>query len=196
MQFLVLGVDGPGFGSDDDLNEAHWSYMDNWADTLVARGPTRSVAGGHHTGSVHVVELPDAAAAARFAYEEPYARAGWYSTIEVTPLVPCMDGTMWDRPAQQPRGVSALVRTSFELTSVTARDLASSVRRHLDHSGSWCWIFLGITRDDDGNAAGLMGMADASPAAARKRVLELLRAVGLTDPVIETQPWRRGGRPS
>jgi len=84
MQFLVLGVDGPGFGSDDDLNEAHWSYMDNWADTLVARGPTRSVAGGHHTGSVHVVELPDAAAAARFAYEEPYARAGWYSTIEVT----------------------------------------------------------------------------------------------------------------
>lgn len=41
VKFLVLGVDGVAFGSADDLPEAHWTYMDSWADTLIA-------AGSHH----------------------------------------------------------------------------------------------------------------------------------------------------
>jgi len=90
VKFLVLGVDGLAFGSADDLPEAHWTYMDGWADALIARGPTMSV-DGHHTGSVHVVELPTSAAAHRFAREEPFAMAGWYSTISVSPVVPAMD---------------------------------------------------------------------------------------------------------
>jgi len=66
VQFFVLGIDGPDFGVDDDLNEVHWAYMDRSADALVARGPTRSVDGGHHTGSVHVIELPNALRAAQY----------------------------------------------------------------------------------------------------------------------------------
>ena len=53
--------------------------MDGWADVLVARGPVLSNDGERHAGSVHVVDLPDLAAAHRFADEEPFARAGWYS---------------------------------------------------------------------------------------------------------------------
>lgn len=97
MKFLILGVDGPAFGSMKDLSEAHWAYMDNWADALIARGPTTSVE-GHHTGSVHVVELPTLAAAQQFAHEEPFATAGWYSSISVTPMIPCTDGSMWMAP--------------------------------------------------------------------------------------------------
>jgi hypothetical protein len=42
VHFLVLGVDGPEFGAHLDtdlvasLHEAHQTYMDRWADVLVA----------------------------------------------------------------------------------------------------------------------------------------------------------------
>lgn len=196
MQFFVLGVDGPGFGDDDELKEAHWAYMDRWSDALIARGPTRSVDGGHHTGSVHIIDLPNAAAAARFAEDEPFARSGWYSTVEVTPVVGCLDGKMWDRPAPEPGGASALVRAFFETGTDAGEDLAPSVGSHLERAGSSGWIYAGVTSSASGNASGLVVLADASPADARQWVVDLLLAVGVTDSAVVSQPWSRGGRPS
>ena len=50
--------------------EEHWSYMDQFAATMIPRGPTftddRTL-----TGSVHIVDLPYPAAARAFAFEEP-----------------------------------------------------------------------------------------------------------------------------
>jgi uncharacterized protein YciI len=195
VQFLVLGIDGPDFGSADDLHEAHWSYMDKWSDVLIARGPTESP-DEDHTGSVHIVELPNATDALRFAHEEPYAQAGWYSTITVSPIVACTDGTMWDSAVPAPPAVSSLVTASFRFESGTAQDLASSVRQRLRNSGSRHWIYIGVTRDDDGGAVGLMGLADESPTDAHQTAFSLLRAVGVIDPAAESQPWRRGGRPA
>ena len=76
MHFLVLGVDGPEFDGEleAELPEEHQRYMDGWADVLVARGPVLSNDGERHAGSVHVVDLPDLAAAHRFADEEPFAQ--------------------------------------------------------------------------------------------------------------------------
>ncbi len=193
MQFFVLGIDGPGFGVDDDLNEAHQAYMDRSADVLVARGPTRSADGGHHTGSVHVVELPDAAEAARFAEEEPFARSGCYSTIEVTQIVACLDDTMWDRPPAQPGGASALVRATFPPGLGTAEGLAGSLRPLVERSGTSRWIYVGVTRSDTGNAGGLVALADDTTADVHGWVTALLRTVGITDSGVTSQPWSRGG---
>lgn len=198
MQFFVLGVDGPGFGADEDLNEAHQAYMDRSADVLVARGPTRSVDGGHHTGSVHVVELPDAAEAARFVEEEPFARSGCYSSIEVTQILTCLDGTMWDRPPAQPGGASALVRATFPpgIGIASAEGLAASLRPFVERSGIPRWIYVGVTRSDDWNAGGLVALADGTAVDAHEWVTALLRSGGITDPAVTSQPWSRGGRPS
>jgi len=195
VQFFVLGIDGPGFGVDEDLNEAHQSYMDRSADLLVARGPTRSVDVGHHTGSVHVIELSDAAEAARFAEEEPFARAGWYSSIQVTPVVACLDGTMWDRPPAHPGGPSALVTATFPSEVGTAEGLAASIRPLIQPSELPCWIYLAVTRSDAGNAVGVVALADGTTADAHQWVTALLRTVGVTDPAVTSQPWSRGGRP-
>jgi uncharacterized protein YciI len=71
MPFYVHGHDKPGVGAEMlDLTEAHWSYMDRFADRLILRGPTLSDDGAEHTGSVHVVDLADRAGAERFATEE------------------------------------------------------------------------------------------------------------------------------
>jgi YCII-related domain len=60
------------------LAEVHWSYMDQFADRLILRGPTLSDDGTEHTGSVHVVDLGDRAGAERFA-----RRAGSFSRSRI-----------------------------------------------------------------------------------------------------------------
>jgi uncharacterized protein YciI len=75
MHYLVTGVDGPSFGEPDDVNGLHQDYMDGWADRMIARGPSVSPDGTLHTGSVHIIDLPDLATADRFAHDEPPADA-------------------------------------------------------------------------------------------------------------------------
>ena len=43
MDFLIYSRAAPNAADiedEDALNEAHWSYMDRFADGMVARGPT------------------------------------------------------------------------------------------------------------------------------------------------------------
>jgi uncharacterized protein YciI len=47
----------------EELAEAHWSFMDGYADVMIARGPTTDPGGEIHTGSMHMVDLPNAEAA-------------------------------------------------------------------------------------------------------------------------------------
>src|SRR5690349_925557 len=65
----------------DERTEAHWAFMDQYAATMIARGPTLSDDGAQWTGSMHIVGLPDAAAAQVFAFEEPYYRAGVFGDV-------------------------------------------------------------------------------------------------------------------
>ncbi len=59
-----------------ELNERHWSYMDGFADGMTARGPTLGPDRETWTGSVHVVDLPDAGAARAFAPRSPTSGPG------------------------------------------------------------------------------------------------------------------------
>ncbi|MGA8118082.1 MAG: YciI family protein [Actinocatenispora sp.] len=190
MQYLVTGVDAPSFGTEEDLDDAHQDYMDGWADRLIARGPTLSADGERHTGSVHVVELPDLAAARRFAHDEPYATAGWYSTVEVGPIVPCLDGTMWHRPAPAGSGIAAAVTSSC--TGHDAADLARTLRQHLgDVAG---WIYVGVRCDEAGSATGVLALMDARPVDAPAQLATVLHRAGVAAASVEASRWQRGGR--
>ncbi|MFD3688828.1 YciI family protein [Nocardiopsis sp. NPDC058631] len=92
MLFHVHAEDRPGLGTEMfDLAEEHWSYMDRFDARLVLRGPTLSDDGEEHTGSIHVVEAPDRAAAERFATEEPYWSAGLYAGVTAVRAVVLFD---------------------------------------------------------------------------------------------------------
>jgi uncharacterized protein YciI len=53
----------------EELAEAHWSFMDRYAEAMIARGPTLTPDRTTWTGSMHIVDLPDAEAASVFAFE-------------------------------------------------------------------------------------------------------------------------------
>jgi uncharacterized protein YciI len=190
MQFAVWGVDRDDAEWDDDLDEAHQAYMDGWAAALVARGPTEVRHGEGHTGSVHVVELPNRSVAERFAADEPYHRAGLYRQVSVTAVVPCLPGTMWDRPVRGAGGPSSLVVATLDRPGVDAPELTRALRSHLVSATPW--VYVGVTGDHTPD--GLLAMVDEDVDQARRRALDLLRAVGIADPTIHAHPWRRGGR--
>jgi uncharacterized protein YciI len=80
----------------EELIEAHWTFMDAYAETMIARGPTYAPDGETVTGSVHIVGLPDADAARVFAFDEPNYRAGVYHEVLVRRWHNRLGRKMWD----------------------------------------------------------------------------------------------------
>ncbi|HLL67574.1 MAG TPA: YciI family protein [Micromonosporaceae bacterium] len=75
MEFLCYHRDRSGsLALRDKLGKDHWAYMDGFEAELIARGPTLAADDDTPTGSLHIVELPNAAAARAFAVDEPNCR--------------------------------------------------------------------------------------------------------------------------
>lgn len=179
MRFLVFGRDGAAFGhGQDQLDEAHQSYMDGWLPRMIGRGPTLSPDGEEHTGSVHVIDVDDIVLARGFAVEEPYARAGWYAEVSVWPMRSLAEGTMWDRPRPSTAQVSSFALVRWEVRPI------DEVR-----IGTLPWLFGGLLLDEyHTGSVGVAGAFDRAPG----DVVELLG--GLPGDV-EVHRWQRGGRP-
>lgn len=97
MEFFVYCRDAPGSGPLRERHlEAHWSFMDGYAAGMVARGPTLADDGATPTGSMHIVDLADAEAARRFAYEEPNYAAGVYREVMIRRWQNALVRTMWE----------------------------------------------------------------------------------------------------
>jgi uncharacterized protein YciI len=94
MEFFCYHRDRPGsVALREELLEEHWSYMDRYASQMIARGPTLASDGCTPTGSLHIVDLPDSAAARAFAFDEPGYQAVYTGTC-------CCAGgvTRWGAP--------------------------------------------------------------------------------------------------
>ena len=180
MDYFVYCRDKPGTGAvRDERTEAHWAFMDGYADRMIARGPTLSDDGETATGSMHIVDLPDAEAVRVFAFDEPYNRAGVFAEVMVHRWRNLLGRTMWD----------------FEGNAPDSRFLAIAwggpdvVRDHGE-----CLVFYGELVSDDGSTrlGDALGVELPSPGS----VKELLGR--RTDPYdrIEVHRWRFGGRPS
>lgn len=110
MEFFCYHRDRPGsLPLRRELGEAHWSYMDRYAERLIARGPTFADDGETPTGSVHIVDLPDPAAARAFAFDEPNHQAGVYRDVLLRRWHNMLGRTMWDFPGGRTGGDRHLV---------------------------------------------------------------------------------------
>jgi uncharacterized protein len=99
MEFFVYHRDRPGSAAlRDHMLEDHWSYMDQFQDRMIARGPTLTPDGETATGSVHIVDLPTAAEARAFAFDEPTYQAGVYRDVMLRRWRNLLGRTMWDYP--------------------------------------------------------------------------------------------------
>ncbi|WP_433719964.1 YciI family protein [Actinoplanes sp. CA-051413] len=97
MEFFCYHRDRPGSAAlRDELLLEHWSYMDAYAAGMIARGPTLTDDGETATGSVHIVDLPGAAAARAFAFDEPNYQAGAYRDVLLRRWRNLLGRTMWD----------------------------------------------------------------------------------------------------
>ena len=162
--------------------------MDAWLPNLIARGPTLSPDGEDHTGSVHVIEVDNADIARSFAYREPYARAGWYADVSVTPMVPAIDGTMWDQPRPAVDQPSSFLRASW---SPRPLEDVASVRRRLAESS---WLLAGLLLTEDlASTSGVAAAVDLGPSDAAD---QLRACIDFDVPELEVHRWARGGRDS
>lgn len=195
MAFLIHGRDSTGFGDDEHpRHEAHQTYMDQWVSQLVARGPTESEDGSRHTGSVHVLDTADPQTAQKFASDEPYAQAGWYSAITVWPFESLIQGTMWDHPAPSADPESSFALVSW-IPSPRTDNLVDSIRARIAAGDGPHWAFVGLLLSDDSTEiVGLAGSADLPAPATTTWLQEQLAALPIVLTALEVHRWRRGGR--
>ncbi|PWR06513.1 hypothetical protein DKT68_22170 [Micromonospora acroterricola] len=183
MEFFCYHRDRPGsLALRDELLAEHWSYMDRYAVQMIARGPTFADDGDTPTGSVHVVDLPDPAAARAFAFDEPNYQAGVYRDVLLRRWRNTLGRSMWDFAGGRTGGNRYLV---LGLGARRAADLAGPP----DRDGL---IAYGPLLSDDGatwvGTAVLLRATDADEARA------VLTPERYAD--IEVHNWAFGGRPS
>ncbi len=163
------------------MGEQHWSYMDQFAATMVARGPTFT-SDGTVTGSVHILDLPDPAAARAFAFEEPCYQDGAYRDVMLRRWHNSLSRTMWDFSGGRPDNSRYLV-LGFTLEP-TADAAELPLRDELIASGP-------LLSDDGCLVLGAAVLLEAPDPDSARDVLSADRYAG-----IEVHQWRFGGRPS
>jgi uncharacterized protein YciI len=67
------------------VREAHLTYLETYVDRLVLAGPLLD-AEQRSCGSLLILEVEDAAAAAGFAEADPYAKAGLFESVVIRPF--------------------------------------------------------------------------------------------------------------
>jgi len=178
MEFLCYHRDRPGsLALREELLDAHWSYMDRYATEMIARGPTFD--DDVPTGSVHIVDLPDPAAARAFAFDEPNYQAGVYRDVLLRRWRNTLGRTMWDFPGGRSGGNRYLV---LGLGAGQAADLTARDRDHL--------VAYGPLLSDDG--ASWLGTAALVLASYPDTARAVLTPDRYAD--IEVHSWQFGGR--
>ena len=189
--------DAPGTAAlrdDEGLLEEHWSYMDGFAESMIARGPTFGPDRETATGSLHVVGLPSVDAAREFVAHEPNNRAGVYAEHSVWRFENLLGRTMWEfaGAAYEPKFL-VIARpdrgrnTGTSPKPVPPESLTAELRQRLILYGP-------LTELDD---ARRVGLAIAVQARDRATVDALLESglVGLdVFSNIEIHNWEFGGR--
>ncbi|WP_037679686.1 YciI family protein [Streptomyces griseus] len=181
MEFFCYHRDRPGsLELRDELLEEHWSYMDRFAREMIARGPTMADDGETPTGSVHIVDLPDPAAARAFAFDEPNYQAGAYRDVLLRRWRNLLGRTMWDFAGGPDEGDRYLV---IGLGEGEAVDVAVP-------PGGDELIAYGPLLSDDGTA--WLGTAALVRAPDRDAARAVLTPDGYAD--VEVHNWQFGGR--
>ena len=182
MEFFRCHRDRPGsLPLREELGEAHWACMDRYEAELIARGPTFADDGETPTGSAHIVDLPDVAAARAFAFDEPNYQAGVYRDVLLRRWRNLLGRTMWEFPGGRTGGARYLV-LGFGAGAGADLEVPGGLRDDL--------IAYGPLLSDDGDAwVGTAALVRAPAPEAARAVLTPGRYEG-----IEVHAWEFGGR--
>ncbi|MGW1783766.1 YciI family protein [Streptomyces sp. NPDC002143] len=171
-----------------ELSEAHWAYMDRYAKELIARGPTFGADADADvpSGSVHIVDLPNAAAARAFAFDEPNYQAGVYRDVLLRRWRNLLGRTMWEFPGGRDEGS----RDRYLVLGLGVGPGEASVDLAVPAGWEDRLIAYGPLSSDDGTVrVGTAALVRADgPEAAR----EVLTPGRYAD--IEVHAWEFGGR--
>jgi len=197
VDFFVYSRDAPGtqaLRGDDDLLEEHWSYMDGFADAMIARGPTLAPDRETPTGSLHVLNLPSSAAATEFVEREPNNRAGVYAEHRIWTFDDLLGRTMWEFAGRsnEPRFLIVAHSGHDQSAPISARPMSPAALGEELHERL---ILYGALTDSESGEA--VGVAIALQAPGKDAAVALLRdgATGLDAfPNVEVHDWEFGGR--
>ncbi len=180
MEFFCYHRDRPGSTPlRTEMVEQHWTYMDRFAETMIARGPTFTN-DETLTGSVHILDLPDATAARAFAFEEPGYQAGAYRDVLLRRWHNTLGRTMWDFSGDADSDRYLVL--GFCEPATDSPDLPRGDEL----------IACGPLLSDDGaTVVGAAMLLEATSADAAQRILSADRFAA-----VEVHRWDFGGRPA
>lgn len=190
MDFFVYSRDAAAAAdlrADQELLEEHWSYMDSFAASMIARGPTLDTDRETATGSLHVLALPSVDAAREFVASEPNNRAGVYGEHLAWRFENLLGRSMWQFSRQPAEPRFLIIGRSHLRRPVSAETLPAELLERLILYGA-------LTTLDGGEPA---GVALAVQAPDRGAVDELVKdertGLGVYSEV-EVHNWEFGGR--
>jgi len=176
------------------LLKEHWAFMRRYIDTMIARGPTMSADGKAVTGSMHMVDLPDAEAARVFAHDDPLAKGGVFEDIMVRRYHNVLGRTMWQfgGDAKNPRFL--FIGEARPGNSKRGRDLLDAQRAYLgDATRAAQVILFGPLFGTDGETwEGTVMLLETPDTAAAEAIVRGDPASKLYVRA-ELRPWRFGG---
>jgi uncharacterized protein YciI len=181
-------ADAAPLREDDELLERHWSYMDAFAEPMIARGPTLSADGETASGSLHILGLPSVDDAHEFVAREPNNRAGFYAEHSIWRFENLLGRTMWEFPGEADEAkfliIARLHPGGTSAPPLPAESLSAALRDRLI-------VYGALSTPDD---AELVGVALAIHAPTREAVDALLPAWLDAFPHVEIHNWEFGGR--
>ena len=197
MDFFVYSRDAPGakaLRDDDVLLEEHWSYMDRFAGTMSARGPTFGTDRETVTGSLHVVGLPTVDAAREFVAHEPNNRAGVYAEHSVWRFENLLRRTMWEFPGVADEPKFLVIAHSHGNPTIAARGVPVPPENLSARLWQRLIIYGALTALADAAPVGVALAVQARDRQAVDALLDEGRAGLSVFPHVEIHDWEFGGR--
>jgi hypothetical protein len=190
LDFFVYSrdaADAAELRDDQALLEEHWSYMDRFAESMIARGPTLDPDRETATGSLHVLALPSVDAARQFVAFEPNNRAGLYGEHFVSRFENLLGRSMWEFSGQAVEPRFLVIGRSDSGRPVSVETLPAELLDRLILYGQ-------LTSLDDGEPAGVALVLQAVDREAVDVLIENTRTGLGAFSEIETHNWEFGGR--
>jgi uncharacterized protein len=177
-------ADAAALREDPELLEEHWAYMDAFADSMIARGPTLDADRENATGSLHVLGLSGVTAVREFVAAEPNNRAGLYREHELWRFENLLGRSMWEFSSRVVEPRFLIVGCSQSAPPVSPEALPAELRERL--------ILYGVLgKLDDGEPA---GVALAVQARDRGAAVALAENALRVSAGVEIHDWEFGGR--
>jgi uncharacterized protein YciI len=190
MDCFVYSRDAAGVAdlrADQELLEEHWSYMDGFAESMIARGPTLDADRETATGSLHILALPSVDAAREFVALEPNNRAGVYAYHLVWRFENLLARSMWEFSGQPDMPRFLIIGRSHLARPVSAEMLPVELLEQL--------ILYGALATLDGAEPAGVALAVQAPDRAAVDALMEDERTGLGEfSEVEIHDWEFGGR--